>query len=117
MNLSPWELELPIAGASGSIEIIPPEQLVSYSSQYFEPQLDGSVVFMCPTNGVTTPNSDYPRTELRQVNTWAMGDSSTLIGELSVNKLAGGKGIIFAQIHGTDNTLNPQLFKLYFTPD
>ena len=37
-----------------------------------------------------------------------------LYGQLKVTKVAKGKGLIFAQIHGTNPDLNPQLCKLYY---
>src|SRR6202042_367561 len=71
-NLSIWELQLPI-GDPGSPETIVPSQLKG-SSGYTNPayfwtdKTDGSMTFWAPEKGVTTPNSNYARSELREMN-------------------------------------------------
>src|SRR4051812_3684937 len=66
-NLKHWELDLPVKSGSG-ILIIPGSELSSgYTSQYFfTDTMDGAMIFWCPSDGATTPNSHYPRSELRE---------------------------------------------------
>ncbi|MBL8995078.1 MAG: polysaccharide lyase family 7 protein, partial [Spirochaetia bacterium] len=46
------------------------------NSPYFHTGSDGAMVFWCPVNGVTTPGSTHPRTELRELMTGVNGDTS-----------------------------------------
>ncbi len=68
-NLGIWQLQLP-SGSPGSPTTISASSLEGgYSSQYFytDPN-DGAMTFWTPEKGVTTPNSNYPRSELREMN-------------------------------------------------
>src|SRR5258708_33209114 len=71
-NLSVWSLQLPI-GSPGSPTTIPPSQLQG-SSGYTNPTYfwtdknDGSMTFWDPEAGVTTPNSSFAGTELREMD-------------------------------------------------
>jgi hypothetical protein len=68
-NLSIWNLQLP-TGSPGSPDTINASQLEGgYTSQYFYTDGgDGAMTFWTPENGVTTPNSNYARSELREMN-------------------------------------------------
>lgn len=119
-DLSTWELDLPVKSGS-SVEIISNSQLESgYTSKYFFLSPDNSMTFMCPITGAHTPNSTFPRSELREVlpsGDWSLSGSHTLTVKCKVTQLAGGKGIIIGQIHGDDASTNPQLVKLFWTTD
>jgi poly(beta-D-mannuronate) lyase len=70
LDLTNWKITLPIAGASATkpLEITQP-QLAGYAiSPWFvvSPAGDG-VVFRANAGGVTTSNSGYPRSELREM--------------------------------------------------
>jgi hypothetical protein len=70
-DLSLWELQEPI-GSPGAPTTIPPAQLVGangfHDMYFFTDPTDGSMTFWDPENGVTTANSNYPRSELREMN-------------------------------------------------
>lgn len=113
VDLNLWELQLPIKNGD-SIEIIKPNDLVSYISEYFY-KVDESIAFWCPTNGATTENSKYPRSELREEYEWDLQKGyHNLTASCKVIKVAKNKGIIIGQVHGTNSKLNPQLAKLYY---
>jgi hypothetical protein len=67
LGLENWFLTLPI-GPAGDPDSIDQPELLSYTSEYFQltPDRDG-VVFRAPAGGVTTKNSKYPRSELREM--------------------------------------------------
>ncbi|OZM84265.1 hypothetical protein CFP66_01900 [Pseudonocardia sp. MH-G8] len=68
LDLQNWFLTLPI-GPAGDPDSIDQPELLGYTSEYFAltPDRDG-VVFRAPAGGVTTENSKYPRSELREMN-------------------------------------------------
>ena len=67
-NLSIWSLQLPV-GSPGSPDTISPSGLEGgYTSKYFyTASNDGAMTFFAPEKGVTTPNSNYARSELREM--------------------------------------------------
>jgi poly(beta-D-mannuronate) lyase len=68
LDLHNWYLTLP-TGASGEPDTVLQPQLATYSSPFF--QLDptrSGVVLTSDAGGVTTKNSSYPRSELREMN-------------------------------------------------
>lgn len=120
-DLHNWELDTPIASGD-SIEIITPDELgKGYASEYFYGDPDGSMVFSCPLNGAHTHSSPFPRSELRELA--AIGDWDCLEGTHILNvtcrvtKVPGDADVIIGQIHGNDETQNPQLVKLYWNND
>ena len=68
-DLSYWNLQLPI-GSKGAPEQISSEDLMKgYTSKYFYTDpTDGSMTFYDPEDGVTTAHSDYPRSELCELD-------------------------------------------------
>lgn len=115
-NLTPFYLQLPIKPRTGTLEQITPKEIVDYESPlFYTDKEDGSLVFICPTKGHTSKNSKYCRTELREDDEWKFYNGiHILYGQMKISKVAGGKGVIFSQIHGTNSNLNPQLLKLYY---
>jgi Alginate lyase len=63
-----WYLTLP-TGKKGSPDTIDGSKLATYHSSFFQlnPQRNG-IVFSANADGVTTKNSHYPRSELREMN-------------------------------------------------
>src|SRR3954464_4847679 len=68
-DLSVWQLQEPV-GSPGSPTTIPSSRLQGadgYQDAYFyTDQRDGAMTFWAPEKGVTTPNSNYARSELRE---------------------------------------------------
>ena len=65
-DLSVWELQEPV-GSPGSPTTISPAQLQGpngfHDAYFFTDPTDGSMSFWDPENGVTTANSNYPRSD------------------------------------------------------
>jgi hypothetical protein len=122
-NLSVWELQLPI-GSPGSPTTIRPSQLEGANgyqnlSYFWTDKNDGSMTFWDPEAGVTTPNSSYPRTELREMNSngtaanWALSGNSTLSAQLRVVSVTAN--VCVGQVHlGTGGTSTKPLVELYY---
>ena len=122
-NLSVWELQLPI-GSPGSPTTILPSQLEGASgyqnpSYFWTDKNDGSMTFWDPESGVTTPNSSYARTELREMNSngtaadWALGGNNTLSAELRVVSVT--SNVCVGQVHlGSGGTSTKPLLELYY---
>ena len=68
LDLKSWYLTLP-TGQPGSPDTIENPSLLKFTNDFFKltPARDG-VVFSANGNGVTTKNSHYPRSELREMN-------------------------------------------------
>jgi hypothetical protein len=68
LDLENWFLTLPV-GLPGDPDSIDQPELLTYRSEWFDLTPDGTgVVFRAPAGGVTTENSKYPRSELREMN-------------------------------------------------
>jgi hypothetical protein len=68
LDLADWFLTLPI-GPAGDPDSIDQPELLDYRSDWFDLTPDGTgVVFRAPAGGVTTKNSKYSRSELREMN-------------------------------------------------
>ena len=68
LDLGNWFLTLPV-GPAGDPDSIDQPELLDYRSEWFDLTPDGTgVVFRAPAGGVTTKNSKYPRSELREMN-------------------------------------------------
>ena len=122
-NLSIWELQLPI-GSPGSPTTILPSQLEGANgyqnpAYFWTDKNDGSMTFWDPESGVTTPNSSYARTELREMNSngtaadWALGGNNTLSAELRVVSVT--SNVCVGQVHlGSGGTSTKPLVELYY---
>ena len=68
IDLTDWYLTLP-TGQEGSPDTVEQPALRELTNEFFQvnPAGDG-VVFTAPTGGVTTKNSNFPRSELREMN-------------------------------------------------
>ena len=69
-DLSLWELQEPVGSPAAPTTILP-AQLEGpngyHDTYFFTDPTDGSMSFWDPENGVTTANSSYPRSELREM--------------------------------------------------
>jgi hypothetical protein len=61
-----WMLTLPIGKIENPRDVMYPEILSYTDSKYFK-VVNGSIALTTPVNGVSTENSKYPRTELREM--------------------------------------------------
>jgi hypothetical protein len=91
-NLANWELDLPLPSGN-SVKIIQPSQLVGssgFTDSYFYTAADGGMAFFVPENGAHTPNSNYPRSELRELSfdgsnaNWPMTGTNVMTATLKV---------------------------------
>ena len=73
----------------------------------------GAAIFKTPSGFGTTPNSDFPRVELRATKDFFNGDTFTNIqtGTAYIVTAPSTNSIIFAQIHG-EKTGGSEMFKL-----
>lgn len=116
-DLSQWALQLPIASGDSVQQV---KDLSAYTSQYFYTAEDGAMVFWCPVTGATTPNSHYPRTELRELPTggdWDIGGHHRLSAQLEMLQNPPSKGTIIGQIHGNATGGTSEVLKLEWTSD
>jgi hypothetical protein len=105
-DLSIWELQEPV-GSPGNPTTIPPASLAApngYQDSYFHTDsVDGAMTFWDPENGVTTANSNYPRSELREMNpdgssaNWPVAGTNTLSATVAVTQVP--DHVCIGQIH------------------
>jgi hypothetical protein len=117
LDLENWFLTLPI-GPPGDPDSIDQPELLDYESEWFDLTPDGSgVVFRAPAGGVTTKNSKYPRSELREMNgeekaAWSNTEGvHTLESRQAITKVPPAKPEVSAtQIHdGGDDVMQIRL--------
>ncbi|WP_394836687.1 polysaccharide lyase family 7 protein [Pendulispora rubella] len=123
-DLSVWDLQEPV-GSPGHPTTIKSSQLRGpngFQDKYFyTDSSDGSMTFWDPENGVTTPNSHYSRSELREMNSngsaanWnPLSGNHTLSATVKVSKVP--SNVCVGQIHlgtGTPASTKP-LVELYY---
>jgi hypothetical protein len=103
-DLSVWEIQLPIGSAGNPTTIAPTALEDGFQDAYFfTDTTDGAMSFFDPENGVTTADSSYPRSELREMNTdgtaanWAIAGTNTLSATLAVTQVP--DHVCVGQIH------------------
>ncbi|MFQ3559250.1 polysaccharide lyase family 7 protein [Streptomyces gramineus] len=121
-DLSVWQLQEPV-GSPGSPTTISSSRLQGsngYQDAYFYTDTrDGAMTFWAPEKGVTTPNSNYARSELREMNrdgsaaNWSLGGSHRMNATLRVVSVT--KNVCVGQIHlGTGGSSTKPLVELYY---
>ncbi|MGH8794363.1 MAG: polysaccharide lyase family 7 protein, partial [Stackebrandtia sp.] len=119
LDLKSWKLTLPVADPEDEdqpLEIFQPE-LDAYSHDpWFVAQDDCEAVrFSNPVNGVTTPNSDYSRSELREMTedgqdeaSWSSTEGThTLVVQQAITSLPKEKDhVVAGQIHDEDDDVS-----------
>jgi hypothetical protein len=121
-DLSHWELQLPV-GSPGSPTTIPASQLQGpngfQDSYFFTNKTDGSMSFWDPENGVTTPNSKYARSELREMNAdgspaaWLAPGTHTLSATVKATQIP--SHVAVGQIHlGQNSGSTKPLLELFY---
>jgi hypothetical protein len=117
LDLGNWFLTLPV-GPAGDPDSIDQPELLDYRSEWFDLTPDGTgVVFRAPAGGVTTKNSKYPRSELREMNgeekaAWSNTEGThTLETRQAITEVPRAKPeVVSAQIHdGGDDVLQIRL--------
>ncbi|WP_083531184.1 polysaccharide lyase family 7 protein [Pararhizobium antarcticum] len=134
IDLSYWKLTLPVNNdgiVSGVGDATERTDLLGFAMPPYFEVASNSISFMAPTNGARTGGSNYPRSELREMDgqgdeyQWRIADGGHLAATLVVDELpmtsASKPGrIIIGQIHGPDDELCRLYFdngKLYFMDD
>ncbi|MGW5532465.1 polysaccharide lyase family 7 protein, partial [Streptomyces xanthochromogenes] len=121
-DLSVWELQEPV-GSPGSPTTIPSSRLQGANgfqdSYFYTDTRDGAMTFWAPEKGVTTPNSNYARSELREMNrdgspaNWSLSGSHRLDATLRVVSVT--SNVCVGQIHlGTGGSSTKPLVELYY---
>ncbi|CAG6398252.1 polysaccharide lyase family 7 protein [Streptomyces cocklensis] len=121
-NLSVWQLQEPV-GSPGSPTTISSSRLQGaggYQDSYFYTDgSDGAMTFWAPEKGVTTPNSNYARSELREMNTdgsaadWSLAGTHRMNATLRVVSVT--SNVCVGQIHlGSGGTSTKPLIELYY---
>jgi hypothetical protein len=123
-DLSNWKLTLPSGHDVQADELNSGYQ---YAGVFFTDRATGGMVFRCPNLAGTTANSNYSRTELREMlapggsasadaNNWTPEDGGTLIANLRVDKVSTtgdakkmGR-VVIGQIHGPTT----EVVRLYY---
>ena len=115
IDLSRWRLQVPVdTDRSGEVDTYAPEELRTFSHpRYFTTTDSGSaVIFSAPVDGVTTRNSHYPRTELRELDGDDLASWPTTSGvhemrvRQAVTRLPAVKpDLIATQVHDGDSDL------------
>jgi hypothetical protein len=119
-DLSNWELQLPI-GSAGSPTTITQPQLATFTDAYFyTDKTDGAMTFFTPENGVHTANSNFPRSELRELKPggdWPLTGTHILTATLKVEDTLAHVSI--GQVHigtgGTPSSTKPLLEIFYYS--
>ncbi|MFC1411968.1 polysaccharide lyase family 7 protein [Streptacidiphilus sp. N1-12] len=121
-NLKVWELQEPV-GSPGSPTTISSSRLQGsggfQDSYFYTDKSDGAMTFWAPEKGVTTANSNFARSELREMNSsgsaanWALGGTNTLNATLRVVSVTAN--VTVGQIHlGTGGSSTKPLLELYY---
>jgi hypothetical protein len=119
-NLSIWQLQLP-TGSPGKPDTIPSSQLkgaggYSNPAYFWTDKNDGSMTFWAPEKGVTTPNSNYARSELRENGEWTLAGNHTLSAQLRIPSVT--KNVCVGQVHlGSGGSSTKPLLELYYRPN
>lgn len=114
LDLANWKLTLPIAGRrEGPREVLQPELATFAIDPWFMVDASGhAVVFRANAGGVTTDNSGYPRSELREMASegaeeaaWSTGEGThTMTIVQSITNLPVAKPhVVAGQIHDAED--------------
>ena len=78
LNLTGWKLQTPFSDGNGGIVEVDQPALASYNSSCFYASSDGlGATFFTPEDGAHTANSNYPRSELRELVDMTVGGGGT----------------------------------------
>ncbi|MFB7781020.1 polysaccharide lyase family 7 protein [Streptomyces bauhiniae] len=113
IDMSLWQLQEPV-GSSGSPKTVAAAELSrGYEDPYFSADSDGALTFWSPEKGVTTTNSKYPRSELREKAEWSLGGNHRMSATLRVVSVT--SKVVVGQIHlGSGGSSTKPLLELYY---
>ncbi|WP_137819344.1 polysaccharide lyase family 7 protein [Pseudomonas sp. 2FG] len=116
IDLATWNLTIPVGVPAVTIDT--PLLVGGYQDHYFQSN-SGAIFFWAPVNGTTTPNSSYPRSELRETfadgsrRNWVYPSADHyLSATLQVTQVPSTGKLVIGQIHTA--TTNWPLFKLEY---
>jgi len=100
LDRSDWKITLPIGTKNGPTDVLQPD-LDTFSIKPFFTVVGNSVQFQAPVTGMTTPNSSYPRSELRENINWdnKVGKNTMTIDEAITATPAVKPHVVAGQIH------------------
>ncbi|WP_329173070.1 polysaccharide lyase family 7 protein [Streptomyces sp. NBC_01477] len=121
-DLGVWQLQEPV-GSPGSPTTISSSRLQGadgfQDSYFYTDTRDGAMTFWAPEKGVTTPNSNYARSELREMNRsgsaadWSLSGSHKMSATLRVVSVT--SNVCVGQIHlGSGGSSTKPLIELYY---
>lgn len=121
-DLSVWQLQEPV-GSPGSPTTISSSRLQGANgfqdSYFYTDTRDGAMTFWAPEKGVTTPNSKYARSELREMNRngsaadWSLSGNHRMNATLRVVSVT--SNVCVGQIHlGSGGSSTKPLVELYY---
>jgi alginate lyase len=122
ISLSNWMLQLP-TGLQGKPDTKSAAQLVKgFQNRYFKYDgSDNSVAFFAPDNGVKTPHSIHPRSELREMQSdgktqanWNPFDSETHTMKATLMVTDARHRLCIGQIHPGSPPSTKPLMELYY---
>ncbi|HXE56145.1 MAG TPA: polysaccharide lyase family 7 protein [Tepidisphaeraceae bacterium] len=105
-NLTHWKLQLPLPGNGREAvqEVNGDELQKGFTSEFFYSGPGGTMVFWAPVTGSRTPNTKYPRTELREMvpADWPLTAHRAMSATCRVLQVPGTGKVVIGQIHGSD---------------
>jgi len=121
IDLAIWNLSIPVGIPAATIDT--PLLVSGYQDHYFQSK-DGSIRLWAPVNGTTTPNSSYPRSELREtfadgtLRNWTYPSAAnhTLNATLSIGQVPSSGMIAISQIHTKLSTSPPVMLGYQYYP-
>jgi hypothetical protein len=124
-DLSIWELQEPYGSPDNPTTYVSSELVGAsghQSAYFYTDTTDGSMTFWDPENGVTTQNSNYPRSELREMTSsgaaanWLSTGTHTLSATVKATEIP--DHVAVGQIHlgtGTPVSTKPLLELFYYS--
>lgn len=125
VDLTHWKLTLPVdaAGTYGghAAEVSAERLTAGFQNSHFQYDQDGALVFWCPVCGATTEDTEFPRSELREmlrpndpsVN-WNAKGTHILTARCRVVEVPSNPKVIIGQIHGYSGKARPLIKLQYF---
>ena len=130
LSFAHWTLQLPIGSAGSPTTITSASLVAGFTDAYFlYDNSDGTpaVAFFAPDNGVTTSNSEHPRSELREMQSdgttpanWDPFDAKTHTMKTTLKVTDARHRLCIGQIHigtvlrGTHAASTKPLMELYY---